>query len=186
AKFEPENNTLVEYWIPTQNPLWGRCPEDNGNSSQCGIANALQFDVDIGEDGNKEVWFTEWTENKIGRILAEKPLPFSVAVSSPQSREITVDRGDTADIQLNLEANMDNISNLEMRSSGSFSPSGSIVNATGIFSEQTVSLQDEGDSKQVSFFFSPQANLRPGNYTLMLGAETESVSILKGLKVEVI
>ncbi|MGH9987451.1 MAG: hypothetical protein ACRD8W_26200, partial [Nitrososphaeraceae archaeon] len=105
AKFEPENNTLVEYWIPTQNPLWGSCPEDNGNSSQCGIANGLQFDVDIGEDGNKEVWFTEWTENKIGRILAEKPLPFSVAVSSPQSREITVDRGDTADIQLNLEAN---------------------------------------------------------------------------------
>ncbi|MGH9984462.1 MAG: hypothetical protein ACRD8W_10965, partial [Nitrososphaeraceae archaeon] len=43
AKFEPENNTLVEYWIPTQNPLWGRCPEDNGNSSQCGIANALHF-----------------------------------------------------------------------------------------------------------------------------------------------
>lgn len=52
--------------------------------------------------------------------------------------------------------------------------------------EQTLSLQNEGDTKQVSFFFSLQADLKPGNYTLMLGAETESVSILKGISVEVI
>ncbi len=187
ARFEPTNNTLVEYWIPTQNPLWGSCPDDNGNSSQCGIANALQFDVDAGYNGNTEVWFTEWTENKIGKILAEKPLPFSIEISSPQSREITIERGDTAaTIQLEVEANMGNVSNVEMLSSGSFSPSGAIVNATGIFSEQTLTLQNEGDSRQVSFYFSPQANLRPGNYTLMLGAETESVSLLKGINVKVI
>lgn len=81
---------------------------------------------------------------------------------------------------------MDNVSNVDMLSSGSFSTSGAIEDATGIFSEQTLTLQEEGDSKQVSFFFSPQADLNPGNYTLMLGAETESVSILKGIKVEVI
>ncbi len=187
AKLEPANNTLVEYWIPTQNPLWGSCPEDNDNSSQCGIANALQFDVDVGDNnGNTEVWFTEWSESKIGRILAEKPLPFSVDISSPQSGAITVGRGDTTNIQLDLEANMNNISSIDMLSSGSFSASGAIINATGIFSEQTMTLQEEGDSKQISFFFSPQANLNQGNYTLMLGAETQSVSILKGIKVEVI
>ncbi|HZA06645.1 MAG TPA: hypothetical protein VE619_02985, partial [Nitrososphaeraceae archaeon] len=45
AKFDPVNNTLVEYWIPTQDKLFGMCQNINNASSssnqKCGIANAL-------------------------------------------------------------------------------------------------------------------------------------------------
>src|SRR5207245_6986278 len=82
ARFEPSNNTLYEYWIPTQNRLWGNCPP---NSKTCGIANLLQFSK--GENG--QTWFTELSENKIGSIApsaynnnnGSHQLPFSVSAS---------------------------------------------------------------------------------------------------------
>jgi virginiamycin B lyase len=40
ARFQPSDKTLYEYWIPTQNRLWGNCPP---TSRTCGVANALQF-----------------------------------------------------------------------------------------------------------------------------------------------
>ena len=61
ARFDPLNNTLYEYWIPTQDRSWGDCPP---NSKTCGIANVLQFAT--GENG--QTWFTELSENKIGNI----------------------------------------------------------------------------------------------------------------------
>lgn len=187
ASFHPINSTLIEYWIPTQNKLWGSC--GNADSLRCGIANALQFDV--GEaHGDEEVWFTEWTENKIGKILTDKDLPFSVNVSSPQ---ISVKRGDSINIQLDIISNPNSSHNktttnmLNLLSSGSFSPSGSLVNATGLFSQQTVQLGgDSGDSRTISFVFTPQDDLEAGEYTLMLGAETEAVSVLKAVSIEVI
>lgn len=186
ANFQPSTGTLIEYWIPTQNKLWGSCR--NAGSSPCGIANALQFAVGK-SNGSKEVWFTEWTENNIGKVLTEKALPFSVNVSSPQ---ISVKRGDSINIQLNVMSNQnrggDNktTNTLNLLSSGSFSPSGSLVNTTGLFSQPTVELGGEnGDSRTVSFVFTPQDNLETGEYTLMLGAETKAVSILKVVNVEI-
>lgn len=73
-------------------------------------------------------------------------MPLTVNISTPQTGEIIIEKGDTAEIVLDLRANKGNLSNIEMLSSGSFSPSGRIVNATGIFSEQTVSFP-QGDSK---------------------------------------
>ena len=48
ASYDPKNKTLVEYYIPSHNPLWV-------NSS-----NPLRFIF----DNNGSIWFTEWTENK--------------------------------------------------------------------------------------------------------------------------
>ncbi len=40
---------------------------------------------------NNQIWFTEWSENKIGKIYAAKKLPFSI-ITSPQ-KELSVNRG---------------------------------------------------------------------------------------------
>ncbi len=69
ARFDPVTNTLYEYWIPTQNRLWGDCPP---SSKTCGIANVLQFSN--GENG--QTWFTELSENKIGSIATPAYLLF--------------------------------------------------------------------------------------------------------------
>ena len=47
ASYDPKNKTLVEYYIPSQNPLWV-------NSS-----NPLTFIF----DNKGSILFTEWTEN---------------------------------------------------------------------------------------------------------------------------
>jgi len=77
GKFDPSRETLTEYWIPTQNPKYSQCT-DNLPESECGIANALQFTVD--PSGN--AWFTEWTENKIGVVSADKPIPIDIKTSN--------------------------------------------------------------------------------------------------------
>ena len=53
-------------------------------------------------------------------------------------------------------------------------------------------MQDENDNnenkieQEVSFVLTPSKNTIPGEYTLMLGAENESVSISKAVKIRVI
>jgi hypothetical protein len=66
---------------------------------------ALQFSA--GEHG--QTWFTEWSENKIGRIIApiiniinnnnNQQLPFSVS-ASPQ--ELTLRRGQSIEVKLDI------------------------------------------------------------------------------------
>jgi virginiamycin B lyase len=181
ARFEPSNGTLYEYWIPTQDRQWGNCPP---NSQTCGIANALQFST--GQNG--QTWFTEWSENKIGRLGTNyKQLPFSVSVF-PQ--ELTITRGRAVDIKVNVSAatmsqNHSN-STVEMIVSGTFTPGGGLGNSTGTFSQQSFPIQGIHTGKQISFIFTPATNLKPGEYTLMLGAENNEVGILKAIKVHVV
>ena len=75
ARFDPATQTLTEYWIPTQDGRWGQCIDP---TVPCGIANVLQFSVGQGSD---KVWFSEWSENKIGMINASKPPSISVSAS---------------------------------------------------------------------------------------------------------
>ena len=67
ASYDPKNKTLVEYYVPSQNPLWV-------NSS-----NPLRFTF----DNNGSIWFTEWTENKLGVITKDRldQIPITLGVS---------------------------------------------------------------------------------------------------------
>jgi virginiamycin B lyase len=185
ARFEPSNNTLYEYWIPTQNRLWGNCPP---NSQTCGIANALQFS----SGHNGQTWFAEWSENKIGSLTGVhyNQLPFSVSVF-PQ--ELTIKGGQAVEIKVNvsgttttrLSQNHSN-STVEMVSSGTFAPGGDLGNSTGIFSQASLPMPDTHDIKLVSFIFTPSTSLKPGEYMMMLGAQNQEVAMLKAVKVHVI
>ena len=182
ARFDPVNNTLYEYWIPTQNKLWGDCPPV---SKTCGIANVLQFSTGDG----RQTWFTEFTENKIGSIASSvynnnhHQLPFSV-FTTPQ--ELTIKRGQSLEIEVNVSTSgsFPPSSTINMVSSGTFSPTGDFGNSTGVFSEQSFSLEPS-HSKDVYFIFTPARDLGTGNYTLMLGAENDAITIMKAIKLHI-
>jgi virginiamycin B lyase len=179
AVFNPVNMTLIEYWIPTQNALFGQCQPTNTKS--CGIANLLQFSV----GNNNEVWFSEWSENKIGRVDTDKELPFSISSSE---KEITIAKGKSAEIKLNLKTTSSSISSdqtIKMIKSGTFTATGALGNSTGSFSEELFSIAP-GKSKEISFIFTPSSDLKSGEYTLMVGAENSAISYLNAIKINII
>ncbi len=174
ARFDSVNETLVEYWIPSQDKFFGLCQSSN---QTCGIANVLQFTV----GQNNQIWFTEWSENKIGRIDAQKQLPFSVYLPT---KEITLKKGDTAEIKVNVSSSSNQDMNITMISSGTFTPTGNLGNSTGSFSEESF-LLNARTSKQISFIFTPSSDMQSGIYTLMIGGENNVVSYLKAVKVKI-
>ena len=187
ARFDPANNTLIEYWIPTQNKLFGMCQNNNdndnaaskSNNQKCGIANALQFSVGQNKDDSNQVWFTEWSENKIGKVHVQKQLPFQI--STPM-KQVAVKRGESVEVKVNI----DTLANqrIHMIAAGTFTPTGDLGNSTGSFSEESFSLT-AGNPKQISFIFTPSSDLKVGLYTLMIGAENNDVSYLKAVRINV-
>jgi virginiamycin B lyase len=183
ARFDPVTNTLYEYWIPTQNKLWGDCPP---SSKTCGIANVLQFS----NGKNGQTWFTELSENKIGSIAPltfnnngkHQQLPFSVSASPPQ---LTIKRGQSVEIKVNISSDTSLSSDINMVSSGTFTPTGTFGNSTGSFSEQSFSLEPM-HTKEVSFIFTPATDLGSGEYTLMLGAQNDAITIMKAVDVHIL
>ncbi|MGC2563739.1 MAG: hypothetical protein WA326_12105, partial [Nitrososphaeraceae archaeon] len=139
AHFLPNNNSLIEYWIPSQNILFSQCDPQGVN--MCGIANALQLSVGSpslsATNGNisssealknDEIWFTEWSENKIGRVDSDRNLPFSVQ-TSPQ--EITIRKGDTASIDVIITPSTSvSEDRVNMTASATFTPTGDLGNST--------------------------------------------------------
>jgi virginiamycin B lyase len=198
SQFDPSTETLIEYWVPTQNRLWGICSNDdvsgrnNGiNNDTCGIANILQFTIrDNDDSGNdKQIWFSEWSQNKIGKVEASKESPFSIEVFK-SDEELTIERGEKEKIKLIIrarsESHSSSLDNIQMVASSTFTPSGDIGNSTGYFIEPSSISMEEGEEQEVVFEFMPSTDLQPGDYTMMLGAENNSISYLKAVKIEII
>ncbi len=174
SSFDPNNLTLVEYWIPSQNKLWGPCRDA---TSQCGISNVLQFDV----DKNNEVWFSEWSENKIGRVLTDKVLPLSVSVLPSN---FTLQKGGNEEVRINVTSNRNTTITAGMLAAGSFTTTGNLGNLSGVFSENSVRLEP-GQTKQISLIVTPTQQLEAGNYTLMVGAEISDASVLRAVQITI-
>jgi virginiamycin B lyase len=172
ARFDPEELALIEYWVPSQNRAWTLCPPE---VTACGIANVMQFAV----DPNNQVWFTEWTENKIAKLDASKQVPVSVLTPA----DVAVSRGESTEIKVNLTASSD--FGGQMMAAGTFTPNGALGNSTGIFSEESVSLSS-GGSKEVSYTFTAADNLDQGQYIIMLGVGNDDVSYVKAVRVNII
>ncbi|RNJ77333.1 MAG: lyase, partial [Nitrosopumilus sp. H13] len=76
--FDPQEESLVEYHVPSKNPFWADCDPGTGKSIEdCGLAQIF----DIALDGSN-IWFTEWVENNIGVVDTTVPLPFDVQLDS--------------------------------------------------------------------------------------------------------
>lgn len=195
SKFDPSTEILIEYWVPTQNRLWGICSNDdisNTNSSFmnndiCGIANVLQFS--IGKDDN-QIWFSEWSQNKIGILEAVDDVPFSIDVFE-SDEELSITNGEKEKIKISIKSESDASSssfnnNIRLVASGTFTSSGDIGNSTGYFEQPSSISMEAGEEQEVSFEFIPSTDLEPGDYTLMIGAENNSISYLKAVKIKII
>jgi virginiamycin B lyase len=177
AFFDVKNNTMVEYHIPTKDPFWGNA------------SNPLRFVFD--NDGS--VWFTEWTENKIGVIHKEKMNNLPI-ILSPSKNNISLDKasgkGDSVDILIyknnsnplinNSNKSLTNqsstqLSNITMFATSSISKIGSLLNMTGSFSPDRfyITNDDTSNSSQplkTILKIEPSKDVVPGNYTLTISA----------------
>ncbi|MGZ8882031.1 MAG: Vgb family protein [Nitrososphaeraceae archaeon] len=176
GKFFPDELKLVEYWIPSQNKLFGQCKPDLPENS-CGIGNVLQL---TDETYNRSIWFTEWSENKIGYVNTSIPLPFSIKT---ENNEMTLTPGESKEIRFEINAHND--SSLSPISSSTLTPSGDLGTSYGIFSENSIALKKD-ESKEISFVFTLSNDVAMGNYILMLGAEDDIISISKAILIKVI
>jgi virginiamycin B lyase len=175
AYFDIENKTLVEYQIPTKGEIWGN------------TTNPLKFDL----DGNGSAWFTEWTENKIGKLDSAKlgNLPLWLSVSKDKIELDTQSlRGDQLEILVHP-----NRTELEkpvtMTIASSISHSGRLLNMTGDFSENEFSFvkgrNGDDDPYSITLWLEPSKDLQPGNYTVTIGARYDSVTYNKMLDMQV-
>jgi len=186
AKFDPITETLIEYWIPTQNPAFGLC-EDVKNetiSAGCGLANVLQFGLDA--QGN--AWFTEWTENKIGMVNGTKAIPFVV---EPAQKNITVKRGDTAQIEINVRPagnppKMPTLadSRVQLAVSGTFTPTGNLGNTTATFTRDALAFFTQDNATTLSI--TPSSNIEAGKYAITVSADYGDVSYGAVIRITVV
>ena len=166
---------MIEYYIPTRSKIWGN------------TSNPLQFAI----DHRGSIYFTEWTENKIGLLKSNNidKIPIFMNVSKNvielNSKE---DKGEI--IHLSLYNNeMNNSSKIDLPKfkndggkvkmfvSSSISKSGQLWNITGNFSN------DEFLISEISLTIMPYnltldikltKNVIPGNYTLTVSARYEN------------
>jgi virginiamycin B lyase len=187
----------VEYHIPSRNPLWA-------NSS-----NPLKFAFD--NDGS--VWFTEWTENKLGVIPKEKinQLPISLSTSKDA---VTINgkngKGDTVDVFIdknNLNATGDSNNNntilageefskpanVTMFVTSSVSKNGSLLNLTSNFSKDRFSTTDlpitaaaPYQPYKTTLEINPTKDIVPGNYTLTISARyNDDITVSKIIDLDI-
>ena len=175
AYFDIENMTLIEYQIPTRGEIWGN------------TSNPLKFDL----DNRGSAWFTEWTENKIGKLDSGKlgKLPLWLSVSKDKVELDTQSlRGDQLEILVHP-----NRTDLEkpvtMTVASSVSHSGRLWNMTGDFSENEFSFlegrNEEEDPYSITLWLEPSEHLQPGDYTVTIGARYDSVTYNKVVDMQV-
>ncbi len=197
ASYDPENKTLVEYYVPSQNPLWV-------NSS-----NPLRFTF----DNNGSIWFTEWTENKLGVITKDRldQIPITLGVSK---NKLVLDsknnKSDSIDIYIhenilnaskiinsttgNEAANSINKSlNITMDVTSSIAKNGKLTNLTSSFSQDNITsgkkpADETGPSPQLNttLTIAPTKDVIPGNYTLTISAKpNKDITVSKIVDIEI-
>lgn len=176
ASYDPKNKTLVEYHIPTRNPLWGN------------TSNPLKFTID--KDGS--VWFTEWTENKIGVVKNDTMSKLPVTLSLSKDKMVvdtTNNKGDTVDIniynnllndpfiktQLFTNDSSYKAANISIFVTSSITKTGLLVNLTNTLSKNNFKLSEILVNKplKLTLDIEPDATVSKynnGNYTLTISA----------------
>ncbi len=209
ARFVPDNDTLIEYWIPTQNIHYSVCDPIN-SSNQCGYSNVLQFDVSAWSSNNSAgigsgVWFTEQSENKIGFIDLDKIIPISLSVNpkvislrnsnnSTETIDISVNKSDPSlNFQKQIQAftNNDTIY-FKPIISGTFVPNGDLMGIRVSFNPEIFEIKSqeliENETThlgRIDVTLGGTQYIPPGNYSLMIGLEGQDFSILKKVELKI-
>ena len=166
---------MIEYHIPTRSKIWGN------------TSNPLKFAI----DHRGSIYFTEWTENKIGILKSNSinkiPLFMNVSESVIELNSKKEDKGEIIHISL-YNTKMNNYSKtdlpkfevddgkVEMFVSSSISKSGQLWNITSNFSNDKFLLSDISSDipYNLTLEIKPEKNLISGNYTLTVSARYEN------------
>jgi len=209
ARFVPDKDTLIEYWIPTQNIHFSVCDPVN-SSKQCGYSNVLQFDVsaessNASADIGPRIWFTEQSENKIGFIDLDKVIPISLSINpkvislrnsnnSIENIEITVNKSDPSlDFQKQIPPFINNDTIFfKPIIAGTFVPNGDLMGMRVSFYPEILEIKSqdliENETSylgRVNVTLGGTQYVPPGNYSLMIGLEGQDFSILKKVKLNI-
>jgi virginiamycin B lyase len=174
AYFDIDNSTLVEYQIPTRGEVWGN------------TSNPLKFDL----DSRGSAWFTEWTENKIGVLDSEKSgnVPLWLSVSKDTVKLDTASLK-SDELEILVHSNRSELDKpVKMTIASSISHSGRLWNFTGDFSENEyyfVKGRSEDPTHAISLSLQPSKELKPGNYTLTIGARYDNMTYNKIVNLQV-
>lgn len=161
AFFDFTTRTLTEYEVPTRNPEGGY------------IANVLTIAADPANEDM--VWFTEFTEDKIGYVDKSVPIPFDIHVPDNQ---LAVKEGEAAkiDIIVTRKPDIGLFNNtLSFGVSSSTVASGVLLNATASFSPSMVDLF-EIDSMQAVTLTLRNEGMMKGSHVLAVSATDGAVT----------
>jgi virginiamycin B lyase len=160
AFFDFSSRTLTEYEVPTRNPQMGY------------IANVLTIAAD--PTNKNRVWFTEWSEDKIGYVDKSKLIPFDIQASEKQ---IVIEKGQTArvNIKITKNPNIELFNNtLSFNVSSSVVMSGVLLNATANFSPNVIDLSKVNGTQAVTLELKDEG-IQKGQYILAVSASDEAV-----------
>jgi virginiamycin B lyase len=159
--FDPETESLVEYFVPSQNPHWGDCAD----AQNCGISQVFDFVI-----VDNKIWFTEWAENNLGVVDRTVPLPFEIQLDE---NKISLLPGESKNLDFTLLASSNNL----------HSPASLILLDSSEFLDVQTNMIFDGDSfsdsQTITMTLSSDIQIVPGEYKVLLGAETEQVSVSK-------
>jgi len=158
--FDPDSESLTEYSIPSKNPHWGDC----GDVQNCGIAQVFDFTID-----ENYIWFTEWSENNLGVVDTTIPLPFEIHLGEDI---VSLYPGESNELNFTIISNSENAlpASLILSNSSNFLDVQSTDSSLEIFIS---------DSELINATLHADEELTPGEYKVLLGAETEQVSVGK-------
>ena len=162
AMFNTTDYTLTEYEIPTRDPKGGY------------LSNTMSLSV--APDGS--IWFTEWTEDKIGVVDPRVSIPFEII---PLNNEINISRGDYTDVMVNINArgcmsikgnSTSNNTILMLKTSGTETPSGRLFNLTATFDPEkiTVPINSGSTVRTAKLTIKTDDSMKPGDYTITVSA----------------
>ncbi len=212
AKFFPVNNTMIEYWIPSQNSIYSGCSPESSNI-KCGYSNVLQFDLEpeislTNSSGRiSKVWFTEQSENKFGFIDLEKKIPVSLT-NIPNLLNIRNDiENETIRLQMNVNLeqikkddsfarpSLSNNNSITLKPviSSSFSSNGNLNGLEARFSPEILQINLDHNNNQtnnkssniINISLKPVHHIMPGKYNLMIGVESQDFTIIKKVQLNV-
>ena len=168
AVMDPKSESLVEYFVPSMNPNWGDC----GELDNCGLAQIFDFTV----DGDK-IWFTEWVENNIGVVDTSIELPLDIEL---ESNIISLKAGQswglTFVVSPQTSQDLFDVS-LILSGTNEFLTVASDSNVPRTFQ------LDFDAPRPIAATISASENAPPGTYKVLLGAQTDEVSVSKFLTV---
>ena len=164
---DPRTERLVEYAIPSRNPLWSDCAGD----PLCGISQALSFTVD-----GPQVWFTQWVENGLGVVDTAVPLPIDVSLEVDRVR---LSPGQNVTTSYTIISELDRIVAVEPVFSNTHT-------FLYIQTHEPLQLYTLDGSQNIPLDIVSAPNALPGTYKLLLGAETGAVSVSKFITVDIV